>query len=234
MKRIVFVLCLASLAQEPGRRLYDAQCALCHGIGGNGGRGPALNTGRLQRAADQQSLEQVIAGGIDGTEMPESWQLSPREVTLVAQYVLSLSRAKEERIPGDARRGRDVYLRQRCTACHITNGEGEAWGPELSTIGLRRSAAYLKESIVRPEAAVPRGFRFIEAQMPAGPRRGIRLAEDSFAIQIVDEQRRLLTLRRSSASWRPSDLRTPMPRMNIPEPDLTDLIAYLVSLRGKP
>ncbi|MFN0123054.1 MAG: c-type cytochrome, partial [Blastocatellia bacterium] len=26
-----------------GKKLYNNQCALCHGIGGTGGRGPVLN-----------------------------------------------------------------------------------------------------------------------------------------------------------------------------------------------
>ena len=31
-------------------------------------------------------------------------------------------------------------------------GEGEAWGPELTSIGERRSAVYLRESLEKPAA----------------------------------------------------------------------------------
>jgi mono/diheme cytochrome c family protein len=44
------------LAQAPdaavGRKIFESQCALCHGQTGGGGRGPALNRPKLDRAPD--------------------------------------------------------------------------------------------------------------------------------------------------------------------------------------
>src|SRR5262245_17252415 len=61
---------------EHGKRLYVGQCALCHGIDGVGGRGPALNRPTSSRAKDNQALYVVIKNGVAGTEMPGAWQLT--------------------------------------------------------------------------------------------------------------------------------------------------------------
>ncbi len=212
-----------------GRKLYDSQCALCHGIGGAGARGPALNRRVLKRAPDAAALEGIIANGIPNTEMPAAWQISPREVTLIAKYVRSLGATVTEIVPGNAARGRELYGQQRCAACHIVQGEGEAWGPELTSIGERRSAVYLRESLEKPAAAFPEGFRWIES--PAAS--GIRLSEDTFTVQIVDTSRRLLTIEKSRVAWKAVPGKTPMPSYGrLGEEQLTDLVAYLASLKG--
>ena len=60
-----------------GKKLYNNQCALCHGIGGTGGRGPALNQPKLRHAPTQAALIKVIQEGIPGTEMPSFAIASP-------------------------------------------------------------------------------------------------------------------------------------------------------------
>ena len=233
--RALLILALASLplpAQselEAGRKLYDSQCALCHGIGGAGARGPALNRRQLKRAPDAAALESLIANGIPNTEMPAAWQISPREVTLIARYVRSLGATVTEIVPGSAARGRELFKKQRCAACHIVQGQGESWGPELTGIGESRSAAYLRESLEKPAASFPEGFRWIEAP----PRSGIRLREDTFTVQIVDTSRRLITIEKSRAAWKAVSGKTPMPSYaQLGEDALTDLVAYLASLKG--
>src|SRR5260370_40639291 len=63
-----------------GKRLYDSQCALCHGIGGTGGRGPAFTVPKLRRAADGQELIGLVINGINGSGMPAFWFLGERPV----------------------------------------------------------------------------------------------------------------------------------------------------------
>src|SRR4051812_35683838 len=72
-----------------GRKIFESQCALCHGQTGGGGRGPALNRPKLEKAPDDDALRRVISNGFD-REMPGAWQLNPREVANVAGYVRSL------------------------------------------------------------------------------------------------------------------------------------------------
>src|SRR6516165_4905826 len=63
-----------------GQRLFESQCARCHGLKGTGGTGPSLNRSRLRRAADDPALVDLIKEGVPGTEMPATWQMDEREI----------------------------------------------------------------------------------------------------------------------------------------------------------
>ena len=69
---------VADLAR--GRRLFQGQCARCHGMDGAGGAGPGLNRSVLGRAPDDQALFSVIKEGIRSTEMPAAWQMIDQEI----------------------------------------------------------------------------------------------------------------------------------------------------------
>ena len=50
---------IAQLSPEDikqGKSLFQAHCALCHGIGGTGGRGPSLRVGSMGRVSDDKAL----------------------------------------------------------------------------------------------------------------------------------------------------------------------------------
>ena len=139
-----------------------------------------------------------------------------------------------EKLPGDPAAGARLYQAKGCNACHIVRGQGSGYGPELTAIGSRRSAAYLRESLVRPAAAAPDNFLLVEAVDTAGrTHRGIRRNEDSFTIQIQDDARRFHSFRKSGLK----DLRrltgqSPMPASQLSPRELDDMVAYLASLRG--
>jgi putative heme-binding domain-containing protein len=217
-----------------GERLFDSQCALCHGIGGTGGRGPSLNRARLQRAGDPAALKRIITEGISGTEMPGAWQLSPREVEHLGAYVLSLSKVTAERLTGDAAAGEKIYASSGCSGCHIIGGTGNGFGPELTAIGARRSSGWLRDSIVKPQATLPDAFEYIEVRYGTGAVRGIRVNEDSFTIQLRDRANRFHSFRKDSVT----DIRrltneSPMPAYRLDAKQLEDLTAFLAGLQGE-
>jgi len=229
-------------AQSPdgpdrGKSLYQGHCALCHGITGAGGKGPSLTRPTLPRAANIVQLVEVIVRGIPGTEMPGAWQLSPAEAMQLATYVVAMGRVAPVVLPGDAGRGKALYeSKGGCAACHIVRGAGGSFGPELSEIGARRNADYLRESLVKPEATVPHGFAMITVTTRDGKTiRGIRAAEDSFTIQIRDAGNRFHSFRKSEvANVKKEFDKSPMPSYEgkFTAGELDDLVAYLASLRG--
>jgi putative heme-binding domain-containing protein len=231
---------LASLSSEDvaaGKLLYEGHCAACHAPDGSGGRGARLAMPRLRHAADNQALIRVIQRGIPGTEMPATWQMTDGETLRVAAYVRSLGRTKVEPLPGDAARGRILYVSNACEQCHIVRGEGSGIGPELTDIGARRNAAYLREALLEPAKSAPDQFMVVKAKTREGRAvEGIRLNEDPFTIQIRDSSNRLHSLRKSAlAEFQKLPGRTPMPTYTRLAPrDLDDLVAYLASLRGEP
>src|SRR5262249_11651811 len=105
-----------------GQRLFEAQCARCHGVKGTGGIGPGLDRARLRRAADDQALFALIKDGVPGTQMPETWQMDDREIRQVAAYVRSLGRAEVTPLPGDPAKGKALYARGDCSRCHAVRG----------------------------------------------------------------------------------------------------------------
>lgn len=234
---------LAQSAHDPvpdaglGKRVFESQCTVCHGQGGTGGRGPALTRPNLLKTPDDESLRRAIAQGLP-PEMPGAWQLSIREVASVAAYVKTLGTAEPERLPGNAQRGQAVYQSKGCGSCHIVAGTGAANGPELTSIGAKRNATHLRDSIRTPPANLPDDYLVLEAVTPDGRTvRGIRANEDPFTVQIRDTATEAFHSFRKSAlkDLRRLTTQSTMPAYNeasLPAAQLEDLVAYLATLRG--
>ncbi|PYT92314.1 MAG: hypothetical protein DMG36_15560 [Acidobacteria bacterium] len=220
-----------------GKLIFEGRCSLCHGIDGGGGRGPSLRRPKLARAADDEALKSLIENGIP-PEMPGAWFLTKEEIASVAAYVRSLGNVPPEILPGDATRGKAIYTRSGCAACHILDGDGSGYGPELTDVGVRRGSARLRETLQHPAKTIPENFLLVEAATNSGQSiRGIRLNEDTFSIQLRDQQGRFHSFRKSELR----DLKklrgeTPMPPYGatLSGAELDDLISFLASQRGKP
>jgi cytochrome c oxidase cbb3-type subunit III len=223
-----------SLAQ--GKRLYVGHCALCHGIEGTGGRGPSLNQPQLRNVTAGLSLPKIIREGIRETEMPGFWQLSDREITLVADYVHSLGRSTLAKLPGDAARGKAIFDAG-CAGCHIVQGQGGNLGPDLTMVGARRSPAYLRETMTDPGRAAPEGFLIVDVTTSDGRRiRGLRANEDSFTIQVRDANNRFHSFRKNEIKELKKEFGAsmmPSYKDSLSAKELDDLVAYLASLRGE-
>lgn len=222
-----------------GKKLYLGSCTYCHGPTGDGGKGADLSRRELVQAKTDGDLARIIEVGIPGTEMPSAWHMTRREVTQVAAFVRSLARVEVSAVPGDPTKGRALYGKHGCAGCHtIKSGAaylGGFMGPDLSSIGLKRSAAHLRESLLEPARTLPEGFVLTKAVTNAGKTiDGIRVQEDTFAIVIRD-------LAGNNHSFLKKDLksvaadrsRSPMPsyREKLSAPELDDLVSYLVSLK---
>ena len=150
---------LPAVAQdrENGEQLFLTLCARCHGILGEGGEGPSLKRAELVHAPDDDTLVAVIVGGIPGTGMPGSRQLQGEDGADVAAYVRSLGRLPPEQMPGDPAAGELMYQTTgTCSSCHILNGVGNGIGPELTGVGLRRNAEYLRQAVINPDVDQPK------------------------------------------------------------------------------
>lgn len=231
-------MAMNGIAQDvaQGKKIFESQCALCHGQTGTGGRGPSLHRPKLAHAPDDEALQRVIAEGIQ-PEMPGAWQLHPREVVSVAAYVKSLGAIPPEALPGDPARGERVYQSKGCTGCHMIAGKGEGFGPELTDIGARRNGTHLRETILHPAAELPEGFLYVAIVTQSGMSiRGIRVNEDSFNIQVKDARGRFHSFAKSELrELRRLNNETPMPAYggSLSNAELDDLVAYLASLKGK-
>ena len=79
-----------------GKRLFDAHCSGCHGAGGGGGEGPALNNRVLLESATDSYLMHTITRGRRGTSMegfarPSTTRpaLSAEEIEAIVTHIRS-------------------------------------------------------------------------------------------------------------------------------------------------
>lgn len=230
-----------------GRRLFLTHCASCHGPGGEGGKGPTLALPKLPRASDDASLLRIVRDGISGTEMPRT-RFNPLDAPRVAAFVKSLGARPVEQVPGDPRRGGELYLSKgQCMKCHTIHGEGGIFGPDLSDIGRRRSAAFLRRAIIDPnaevpqyfsprnEAGIPQNFLYLRIVTRDGERfEGVRVNEDTFSIQLREVPGKVRSFFKSELTELHKDWgKSAMPSYNgaFTADELDDLVAFMVSQR---
>ncbi len=224
----------ADLAE--GTRLYNAQCALCHGIDGSGGYGPSLLRPTFVRAADDAGLMAILRAGIPGLMPGFGDANGVRRTWQLAAFVRTLNGAGGERATGNPQSGLAIYQKRGCASCHVLAGLGRALGPDLTAIGQQRGPAYLTESLVAPSARVPEGHVVVTARPKTGAAvRGVRVSEDAFWVHVRDTDGRLHALRVADLTELQREAGASlMPSYNtLPASDLNDLVAYLASLRGQ-
>jgi cytochrome c oxidase cbb3-type subunit III len=219
-----------------GRRVFEAQCAWCHGNKGDGGMGPSLH-GRLRSATSLSSIVDIITNGIPGTDMPSfRLGLTDRHIRQTAAYVQSLSRTSGQPAIGNAQRGAALYGSTGCGGCHVVDGQGGILGPDLTTIGSRRGAGYLRDAIVKPAASHPPGYLVVRAAPANGPEiRGIRVTEDVFWVHIRDASGTVHALQKSELKSLDREIDAslmPSYASRLKDTELDDLVAYLTTLRG--
>jgi putative heme-binding domain-containing protein len=153
-----------------------------------------------------------------------------------AAYVRALGRASPGPLPGDPDRGAALYQSSACASCHVVSGRGGVLGPELTSVGALRGAPYLRESLVKPEAAHPPGYLVVRAVTTAGTEvRGIRVNEDVFWILVRDPSGNVHALEKSQLARlerEPEGTLMPSYASRLSPGELDDLVAYLAGLRG--
>jgi putative heme-binding domain-containing protein len=220
-----------------GSRLYDAQCTTCHGSTGDGVGGVDLRSGKFRNAVTDQDLVRVITGGIPGTGML-AFKLDASEIAGIVAYIRNMNSFDRGSVKiGDAARGRAVVTgKGNCARCHRIGAEGSRVAPELSDIGAVRSAASLLRSLTEPTSQMMPINRPIRAVTRDGRTiNGRRLNEDTYTVQLIDDQERLVSLTKSDLREYTILTSSPMPsfRGQLTEDEIADVVAYLLSLKGR-
>src|SRR6185436_4131482 len=108
--------------------------------------------------------------------------------------------------------------------------------PDLSDIGAIRSATELEQKLVDPNALVRPANRFVEIVMKDGTKlTGHLLNQDTFSIQLLDSRERLVSVAKADLRDYTVMKTSPMPsyRDTLTAGELSDLVIYLVSLKGE-
>jgi putative heme-binding domain-containing protein len=119
----------------------------------------ALESGVIAPSQRRRIIDRALA-----TSVPATHDLFDRFTgrDMVRPHTLgsSIDATKLLAMPGDARRGRDVFLNvAQCATCH-TAGDvpGRDFGPNLSKIAAKYTRAQLLENILQPSKTIAEGF----------------------------------------------------------------------------
>lgn len=219
-----------------GARLYGQQCTVCHGATGDVVAGVDLRANRFKRASTDNDLRNVISNGVQGTGMPP-FKFDPPELTAVVAYLRNMRDFDSKTtLIGDPTQGRTVFEgKGGCAGCHRINGKGPRVAPDLSDIGVFRTPDALRRAIVDPDDEMRFANRSVRAVTRDGKViNGRRLNEDTYTVQLIDEQERLVSLVKANLREYGLLRRTSMPayRDKLAATELADLLAYLLSLKG--
>lgn len=113
-----------------GDELYEANCANCHGLKGEGSTGPALRTKELLENVSEELLIGLVKTGIPGSSMP-AWSqaydgpFTDEEVRHVIAYIKSWAPLETTTATPepDLARGAEIFVAN-CSACHGHDGLG--------------------------------------------------------------------------------------------------------------
>jgi putative heme-binding domain-containing protein len=175
--------------------------------------------------------------GVPGTGMPP-FNLQPPELDGLVAFIRAGFDVGGTAVKvGDAARGKPLFEgKGSCASCHRVNGKGPRVAPDLSDVGAIRSPAQLHRSLtepVRQMMPINRPVRIVTRD--GRTLRGRRLNEDTYTVQIIDEQERLISLDKTDIKEFEAAKTSPMPpaTKTLNNEELADLIAYLLSLRGQ-
>jgi putative heme-binding domain-containing protein len=240
---------------EEGRKLYDANCGRCHAETGAGVAGIELFR-QIRRANSDDDIAKIIQSGIPGTAMPPSNFTTPQALSVVA-YLRSMvgvtpgaspvaggGPGRGPSLAGVAARGKEIFTgKGGCTACHRAEGAGGTSGPDLTRAGVGRGGrgpaqpvdpAVLERSILDPDADIAIPFRVYQVTPAAGAvARGTLLNQDTFSVQLRDEQQNLRSFLKSDLKQH-GFLPSPMPsyKGRLTPQEVADVVSYLLTLKG--
>ncbi len=226
-------------AVAQGRKLYDQACQACHGGEAKGDRGPAL-TGSFSHGSEDGDLFRNIRSGIAGSGMPAFASLTSDQIWQLTSYLRSLNgpaAAPNESVSGDPALGEAIFFgKAACSACHQVNGRGGIVGPDLSGAG-KSSAQAIRLKIVDPNAGPRRGPAVVMVKLSDGREiRGLRRAEDTYSLQLVEPSGNLLLLDKARIKEERYEFKSLMPddySKRLTAPEIQNAVAYLKTLEGR-
>ncbi len=242
-------------AVKLGEFQFRSNCAFCHGLGARGGgRGPDLTRARKRHGNSDAEIFQNIHDGIPGTAMPAATNggigvgMTDEEIWQVVTYIRSVEKKADAASMGNAAHGKELfYGSTACATCHMIQGKGGRFGPDLSSTGSSRSTEYLFESVRNPSRRLAQGiseatkdfsqeYETVTAITADGQKfMGVVLNEDQFTLQMMDTREQLHLFEKSKLRSFEKTRESLMPaydQKTLSDKDLQDIVAYLLTIGG--
>jgi putative heme-binding domain-containing protein len=219
-----------------GARLYASKCVVCHGPQGDGVGGVNLRSGTFRNASIDRDLERFIRAG-SPAGMP-AFALDSADMAGIIAYLRNMNYFDTAAVKtGDSARGRTIFSgKGACTTCHRVGVAGSRVAPDLSDIGVVRSAGSLQRSLLDPTSQMMPINRPVKVVTKSGTIiNGRRLNEDTYSLQLIDDHEGLHSLLKADLREYTIARSSPMPsyKGTLTDDEMADVLAYLLSLKGQ-
>jgi cytochrome c oxidase cbb3-type subunit 3 len=241
-----------SNAAKLGEFEFRANCAFCHGLGARGGgRGPDLTRAQKKHGNSDADLFRTINEGVPGTAMPPNGAtqqgvgMTEEEIWQVISYLRSVQVKSSAQATGNAAHGKELFSGSAaCATCHMMEGKGGRFGPDLTATGTARSVDYIIDSVRNPSRRLAQGiseamkefsqeYETVTVVDDHGQKfQGVVLNEDNFTLQMIDTREQLHLFEKEKLHSLEKSRESLMPKYDekmLPEKDLQDIVAYLLS-----
>jgi putative heme-binding domain-containing protein len=221
---------------EHGARLYAEHCDRCHGANGDGVSGVNLRSGKFRNATTDQQLRTVMTNGFPTEGMP-AFTLDSADLTGLVAYLRNMNSVDRGSLkPGNPAHGQTIVeTKGACLLCHRINDKGSRNAPNLSDIGANRSAGSIERSLVDPNSQMWPINRPVHIVTKGGTTiDGRRLNEDTYTVQVADEEGRMISLNKSDLRQFVVSTKSSMPsyKDELTPDELADVVTYLLTLKG--
>jgi mono/diheme cytochrome c family protein len=149
---------------EMGALVRRYRCLSCHSVRGTGGTLSTVAFDRigsqLTRAHIESFVQKPYGIRVSLRERMPHLNVAPAEARVIADYLstVMVDDAIEIEVPRDpatVERGRALFARDGCVACHIAGDGGGYVGPELNGIAARLKPGWTVSWLMRPEKWKP-------------------------------------------------------------------------------
>lgn len=201
-----------------------------------------LDTVKAGKASARLLQDPAVKPRLEATNLPH---LKERLEELTAglppagkevQELIQRRREGFHRAKKEAALGAQVFTKN-CANCHQVGGQGARVGPQLDGVGVR-GLDRLLEDVLDPNRNVDQAFRQTTLTLENGQvLTGLLLKEEGEVLVLADSQGKEVRVAKKDVDERSTSQVSPMPgnfAEAIPEGDLNNLLAYLLTLQSKP
>ena len=154
---------------------------------------------------------------------------------LTAAFPAAQRGDQNETLAGDAGRGKALVESGGCFDCHRIDDRGSRLGPNLSSIGSRRTPVRLRQALVAPDEEVVPDNRFVRIVTKDGTTvTGKLLNQDATSVQMMNPKEELKTYLRANIREYTIIDKGLMPSVEgkLNAQQVADIVSYLSSLKG--
>jgi putative heme-binding domain-containing protein len=233
---------VAADATEAGKKLFDSNCAGCHGLDARGGEhAPNIaTTPELQRMSDEQLFGIVHDGAASGTMPAFGAILSDDKIKAVGAYLRSLqghSGGEHTALPGDSAAGKLLFFgKAACSECHSIVDSGAGSGgflaSDLTDYARSREPADILRAITQPNDNLnPRARTAVIVTHDGQKLTGFIRNQDNFSMQLQSLDGTFHMLERSGLASVTYDTLSLMPAdygQRFSSAELDNLVSFLM------